>query len=139
MITTIEDFFKKYAEAAWKKDPGSMIDLYSTEAIIFDMWEKGVERDHESWAGSINDWLGSLGDERVKVDFDKVAISSSENVAFASALVSYQALDSDNKVIRGMTNRMTVCFKKIGGNWKVTHQHTSAPIGSHDLKAILNI
>lgn len=73
----------------------------------------------------------------MNVAFDMVDIQEEENIAFGTALISYQAIAMDNTVSRGMKNRITVCFVKKNGVWKVRHQHTSAPINS-ELGAILN-
>ncbi len=37
----IEDFFKIYQNAAWRKDAIAMINLYDEQAVIFDMWDQG--------------------------------------------------------------------------------------------------
>jgi ketosteroid isomerase-like protein len=135
----IEDFFKIYQDAAWNKNPEAMINLYNKDALIFDMWDQGYISNTKEWNNSINDWLGSLGEEKVKVEFEMIKIHHSGNVGFATALIMYQAISSEGAVLRSMKNRITLGFSKIGDKWKVTHQHTSAPISSDDLSAILDI
>jgi ketosteroid isomerase-like protein len=135
----IEDFFKIYQNAAWNKNPEAMINLYNKDALIFDMWDQGYISNTTEWNKSINDWLGSLGEEKVKVEFELINIQQSGNVGFACALIIFQALSADGTVLRGMKNRITLGFSKKEEGWKVTHQHTSAPISSDDLTAILDI
>jgi ketosteroid isomerase-like protein len=72
------------------------------------------------------------------VIFEMIQIHQGDKVSFATAIVGYQAISVDNKVIRSMKNRITVGFTKTDAGWKVVHQHTSAPIDS-DLKAILDL
>ncbi|MTI41546.1 YybH family protein [Fulvivirga lutimaris] len=138
-IKKIEDFFKIYKESAWNKDSVSMISLYDQHAVIFDMWDKGSISNEKEWAGLIEDWLGSLGDERVNVDFEILKIQESGAVGFATALISFQAISKKGKVLRSMKNRITVGFSKYENQWKVIHQHTSAPVSSEDLSAILDL
>ena len=135
----IEDFFKIYQNAALNKDTTSMINLYDNHAVIFDMWDQGCLTNPEEWHKIIFDWLNSLGEEKVKVEFEMINIHQSGNVGFASALISFQALSSDDAVLRSMKNRITLGFSKFEDGWKVIHQHTSAPIGSNGLTAILDI
>ena len=133
------DFFAIYKKAAWEKDVDSMISLYHDEVVVFDMWGgKGFSPGIKEWSETITDWLTSLKDERVRVSFDMIDIQESHEVAFASALIRYQALAPDNTVLRGMRNRITLGFIRSNGSWKVKHQHTSAPVGA-DLKATLTI
>lgn len=135
----IKDFFKIYKDAAWSKDTTAMINLYDEQAVIFDMWDKGYCISSSEWRKIIEDWLGSLGEEKVKVEFDMIKISQSDIVGFASALVQYQAISSEGAVLRSMRNRISLGFSKAGNAWKVVHQHTSAPISSNGLTAILDI
>lgn len=136
---TIEDFFKIYQDSAWRKDTKAMINLYDEEAIIFDMWDQGYLFNPTEWTKVIEDWLGSLGDEKVKVEFEMIKIHQSGNVGFASALIKFQAFSNEGVILRSMRNRITLGFSKFKGSWKVTHQHTSAPISSNGLTAILDI
>lgn len=135
----IKEFFEIYKNAAWEKDSTAMINLYDGDAIIFDMWNQGYIADAFTWADGIRNWLGSLGDEKVRVEFEMVTIHHSGNTGFASALIQFQALSADGTVLRSMKNRISLGFSKNNEEWKVIHQHTSAPISSDGLNAILDI
>jgi len=135
----IEDFFKQYQDAVWRKDKTAMINLYDEQAVVFDMWEKGYNADPSEWAKSIENWFNSLGEEKVNVEFERVNIHQSSDVGFASALIRFQAISPEGVVLRSMKNRITLGFAKLGNDWKVVHQQTSAPIRSNDLTAIFDI
>lgn len=135
----IKDFFNSYQEAAWHKDTSAMINLYDEHAVIFDMWDQGYCVSSSEWNKAIEDWFSSLGPERVKVEFDMIKISESGSLGFATALIKYSAISSEGAVLRSMKNRITLGFSKMGDTWKVIHQHTSAPISSNGLTAILDI
>jgi ketosteroid isomerase-like protein len=135
----IKDFFKIYQDAAWHKDTTAMINLYDEQVVIFDMWDKGYCLSSSEWIKIIEEWLGSLGEEKVKVEFDMIKINQSEAVGFATALIQYKAISAEGAVLRSMKNRITLGFSKMGDTWKVKHQHTSAPISSNGLIAILDI
>ncbi len=135
----IEDFFKMYQNAAWLKDATAMINLYDEHAVIFDMWDEGYISNPSKWTTVIIDWLGSLGEENVKVEFEMVKVFQSGTVGFASALILFQAISTEGAVVRSMKNRITLGFSKFEDGWKVIHQHTSAPISSSGLTAILDI
>lgn len=135
----IKDFFSIYQSSAWHKDTKAMINLYDQHAVIFDMWDQGCHSKPLEWTKIITDWLGSLGEEKVKVEFEMVKIHQSGNVGFASALIQFQAISSEGTILRSMKNRITLGFSKFENGWKVIHQHTSAPINSNGLTAILDI
>ena len=116
-----------------------MINLYDEHALIFDMWDQGYISNPSEWSKIITDWLGSLGEEKVKVEFERVKIHQSGDVGFASALIQFQAISSEGAVLRSMKNRISLGFSKFEDGWKVIHQHTSAPISSDGLTALLDI
>ncbi|HYF67425.1 MAG TPA: nuclear transport factor 2 family protein [Ohtaekwangia sp.] len=136
-MESIQDFFTIYKASAWEKDIQRMVGLYDDNVVIFDIWEQGYQTGLTAWSIAVKDWLSSLGDERVNVIFEMVEIHENENVAFGSALITFQAISIDDAIIRNMKNRITLGFIKNDAVWKVVHQHTSAPINS-DLKAILD-
>ena len=133
----LQDYFTIYEQAAWDKDIESMIRLYGDNVVIYDMWTNGYQTGLTAWSMVIKDWLGSLGEEKVKVIFEMIEIHESGDIGFGSALITYQAISANNTILRSMKNRITVGFRKEKDVWKVIHQHTSAPINS-GLAAILN-
>ena len=135
----IKDFFTIYQTAARNKDTKAMINMYHEQAMIFDMWELGYQSDAAAWAKMIENWLGSLGDEKVKVEFEMINIHQSGDTGFASALIGFQAISMEGTVVRSMKNRITLGFVKREEGWKVVHQHTSAPIRFIGLTAVLDI
>jgi ketosteroid isomerase-like protein len=133
----LQDFFTIYKQSAWNKDTESMIALYHDNVVIFDMWNQGYQTGLTEWSNVIKGWLGSLGDEKVNVIFEMIEIHEGNDVGFGSALITYQAISTSNTILRSMKNRVTLGFIKQGDEWKVIHQHTSAPINSN-LEGILN-
>lgn len=135
----IEDYFEIYKSAVWEKNAKTLLHLYDENTVSFDMWDKGFHKNLQEWSPEIEDWLGSLKNEKVKVGFEMIKYQKSETLSFSSGLITFQAISNEGKVIRSMKNRITLCFSKIQNKWKVVHQHISAPVKSDDLTAILDI
>ena len=114
-----------------------MIGLYDDNVVIFDMWDRGYQTGLAEWSAEIKNWLGSLGEEKVKVSFEMTKVQEAGDSAFASALVSFEAIAVDDTVLRSMKNRITLGLVRKNDRWKVVHQHTSAPVNG-ELKAILD-
>tara|TARA_R110002051_G_scaffold188312_1_gene257748 strand:- start:2146 stop:2562 length:417 start_codon:yes stop_codon:yes gene_type:complete len=135
----IEDFFEDYKNAVWQKDATMLLKLYANEVISFDMWDIGYYKTLNEWTPEIENWLSSLGEEKVKVDFEMIKVFKSDINGFASGLVEFQAINIQGAVLRKMKNRITVGFSKFKDGWKVVHQHVSAPVTSENLTAILDL
>ncbi|TLF42573.1 YybH family protein [Maribacter aurantiacus] len=138
-MTETKNFFTTYKDAVWKKDAKALINLYSPEMVAFDMWDQGFYGSLKEWIPEMEHWLGSLGEERVQVDFDRIRLHESDALGFVSGYISFKAIAPDGRVLREMTNRISVGFTKENGDWKVVHQHISAPVRSSDLTAVLEL
>jgi ketosteroid isomerase-like protein len=105
---------------------------------VFDMWGAWSHDGIDTWREMAEGWFGSLGDERVRVEFDDVQTTVGEDVAVLSAFVTFAGLSADGNELRSMNNRLTWGLRKTAGTWKVVHEHTSAPVematGKVDLK-----
>ena len=54
-----------------------------------------------------------------------------------TAIVSYAAVAPNGTESHSMQNRITWTLRTVGHNLRIVHEHTSAPIGFEDMKAIL--
>jgi len=68
----------------------------------------------------------SWSDKPVAFDFHDVRITAGKDVAFATALGRCAGVDANSKR-EELEFRLTICFRKIGGRWRVMHEHHSLP------------
>ena len=71
------------------------------------------------------------------VGFDDVQLAGSQELASVSAVVTYAGLSAQDEPLRSMNNRLSWVLKTSGHVLRVVHEHSSAPIGFDDMKAIL--
>lgn len=127
---------RDYSRAVWERDVSGFLALYCPNARVFDTWGAWSYEGQEARRKVIEQWFGSLGDERVAVTFDRVQATVTSGVALFSARVVYAAISSAGGELRSMQNRLTWVCEPVGGTWKIIHEHTSVPIGP-DLKGLL--
>ena len=73
LITQVLDAYKT---AVYAKDVDAFVALYDRDVRIFDMWGRWSYDGAEAWRKMVTDWFGSLGTERVGVEFADVQITS---------------------------------------------------------------
>jgi hypothetical protein len=73
----------------------------------------------------------------VKVTFDAVKTSEGRDSAVVSAVATYANISAQGEELRSMQNRLTWALRVSGHVLRIVHEHTSAPIGFEDQKAIL--
>ena len=134
----IEQMLESYKAAVDHKDVGAFVALYDDDVQVFDMWGRWSYDGAEAWRGMATEWFGSLGGERVAVEFDDVRIVVGEVVAAAHALVTFKGLSADGEELRSMHNRLTWTLQRSdSGTWEVVHEHTSAPVDFETGKVML--
>jgi uncharacterized protein (TIGR02246 family) len=126
-----------YKAAVRGKDVDAFMRLYDQKVRVFDMWGVWSYEGAAAWRKMIETWFGSLGSESVKVSMDDVQATAGQELAMVSAIVTYASVSAKGEELRAMQNRLTWVLKPEGGAWKIVHEHTSAPVGFDDAKAVL--
>jgi ketosteroid isomerase-like protein len=126
-----------YKSAVLAKNVETLMHVYDPEVRVFDAWGKWSYEGADAWRVAVEGWLSSLGDETVRVVFDDVKIVSGQGFASASAIVTYASISAQGQELRAMQNRISWVLEMSGHVLRVIHEHTSAPIGFEDSKAIL--
>ena len=125
---TIESVLEEYAAAVGAKDVDRFVALYAGDVRVFDMWGRWSYHGADAWRAVAADWFGSLGSERVAVEFDDIQTVVGDEVAVAHGFVTFRGLAADGAELRAMSNRFTWALRKtVDGEWKVVHEHSSAP------------
>lgn len=126
-----------YETAVFNKDVDSLIRIYDPEVRVFDAWGVWAYEGADAWRRAVEGWFTSLGAERVKVTFDEVKSLQGKDVSAVHAIVTYASLSAQGVQLRAMQNRITWVLRTVGHVPRVIHEHTSAPLGFEDMKAIL--
>ncbi|MBS1911229.1 MAG: nuclear transport factor 2 family protein [Bacteroidetes bacterium] len=135
--TAIAQVLEAYRSAVHAKDVAALMRLYDPDVRVFDMWGVWSYEGAEAWQSAVEGWFTSLGMERVKVIFDDVRTIPGDECAAVSAIVTYAGISAEGEELRAMQNRLSWVFRTSGGIPRIVHEHTSAPVGFDDMKAIL--
>ena len=127
-----------YKSAVYAKDVEAFMRMYDPKIRIFDTWGVWSYEGAASWQMAVEAWFTSLGAEKVSVSFDEVQTSGSPDFAVVSAIVTYAGLSAEGEPLRAMQNRLSWALKTSGHVLRIIHEHTSAPVGFEDMKAILH-
>ncbi len=117
-----------YREAVYNKDVDAFVAIYDDDLRVFDLWENWSRHGIDAWRNMAEKWFGSLGTERVIVQADEIHATVSGDLGFGHAFLKFTAVSADGQELRSLDNRISVGMKKIGGSWKIVHEHTSTPI-----------
>ncbi|CAN5541067.1 hypothetical protein BH10BDE1_BH10BDE1_18840 [soil metagenome] len=127
-----------YKKSVFEKNVEDFVSIYAPNLMVYDAWDKWSIEGLPAWREMATEWLGSLGDERVVVDFDNLRETTQDRMAFATAIVRYTAVDASGAKLRSLENRHTWVFERTKAGWQIVHQHSSAPASGETMKISLS-
>ena len=133
----VEALQRRYMAAVSARNADALVQLYEPKARVFDAWGIWEYNGADSWRIALEGWLSSQPDERLQVRFDQCSVLGSSELVTMTAIVTYAQIAADGTESRSMQNRITWIARTAGYNLRIVHEHTSAPIGFEDMKAIL--
>jgi ketosteroid isomerase-like protein len=126
-----------YQSAVLAKNVETFMHLYDPDVRVFDTWGVWSYEGAAAWRVAVEGWFSSLRDERVRVTFQDVKIVGEQGFASMSAVATYAGVSADGRALKAMQNRISWVLQASGHVLRIIHEHTSAPVGFEDTKAIL--
>jgi ketosteroid isomerase-like protein len=126
------------ADATRAKDVEGVLDKYASDVVAFDVIAPLQNDGPAALRKRLIAWLASFKSV-LEYDFAELSLAVAGDVAFDHHLTKVHGVNQSGQTI-DMWFRETVCYRRIGGKWKITHQHSSVPIdletgkGRMDLK-----
>lgn len=133
----ITRILESYKSAVLAADINAFMRLYDPGVRVFDTWGAWSYEGAQAWQRAVEGWFTSLRTEKVRVTFDEVQTVAEPDFAIVSAIVTYSGISSQGEALRAMQNRISWGLKRSGHVLRIVHEHTSAPVGFEDSKAIL--
>jgi ketosteroid isomerase-like protein len=119
------------------KDIEALMSNHAPDVLTFDalnplqyIGSDKVKERAEQW---LSWYQGPIGYE-----IRDLSITAGEEVAFCHYLYRVSGTMTNGRVVN-MWVRSTVCYRKIDGEWMVTHEHTSVPFDAESGKASLDL
>jgi uncharacterized protein (TIGR02246 family) len=128
---------ERYKASVAARDVEALMRLYDPSARVFDAWGVWSYQGVPAWQVAVEGWFASHPTDRFTVTFSDVHSLSTPAFASVSAIVTYAVVSPQGEQINSMQNRLTWVLKTSGHVPRIIHEHTSAPIGFEDQKAIL--
>ncbi len=135
---SLTKILEAYKAAVYARDVAAFMRLYDPKVRVFDTWGIWSYEGAASWQTAVEGWLSSLGSERVKASFEEVQSLGTDDFTVVSTIVTYTGVSAQGEPLRAMQNRLTWVLRKSGHVLRIVHEHTSAPLGFDDHKAILS-
>jgi ketosteroid isomerase-like protein len=135
---TILQVLDSYKTAVFAKDLDAFVALYDQDVRVFDMWGRWSYDGIAAWREMAAGWFGSLGSERVIVEFKDPHTVVAQDLAVVHVFVTFKAVNADGAYLRSLDSRLTATLRQRGDAWMIVHEHSSSPIDFETTKAMFN-
>jgi len=136
--TEIRKIIEKWVESVRTKDTSGLTAHVAPDVISFDLINPLQYSGSAALKKRAHEWLSSfLGP--ISYQVQNLSITTGDDLAFCHSLNHVNGTNRKGMQV-DMFWRATVCFRKLEGNWLVTHEHSSVPfdmntgVASLDLK-----
>ncbi len=123
--TVIREDLEDWASAVRAKDLERIVAHYAPDIVAYDAIAKlqfnGLPAYREHWENCMTMCAGPM-----LFELHELQVAASGDVAFAHALNRCGGTGPDGTEMSGWM-RMTACYRKRNGAWRVVHEHFSAP------------
>ncbi|HEV7588388.1 MAG TPA: SgcJ/EcaC family oxidoreductase [Longimicrobium sp.] len=126
------------ARAIRAKDVAAVLSVYAPDVVSFDLVDPLRHVGRESIRTRLEAWLSQFREGPIGYELRDLQLTVGDDVAFCHSLSHVDATTTDGRRIE-MWWRATSCFRRIGGRWRVTHEHSSVPFDMESLKASLDL
>lgn len=121
----IRSLIENWASAVRARDVDGILANHSSEMLLFDVpapaASKGIEAYRKSW-----DPFFSWSVDPVVFDLSAMEVTPGSDVAYATALLRCAGMEQSGEKSEPEV-RLTIGLRKIGGEWRVMHEHHSVP------------
>jgi ketosteroid isomerase-like protein len=125
------------ARAVQAKDINGLMSNYAPDVLSFDAVDRLQNSGSDGSRKRAREWFsayqGPIGSE-----MRELSIAMGDDVAFCHGLNRIRGTTTNGTQV-DMWLRATVCLRKIGGKWLITHEHTSAPFDAASGRALSDL
>lgn len=133
----IRSLIDNWKEALRRKDEDAIMSFYAPDVRLFDiippLEHKGEGAYRKLWEMCFPSFEGPIECETRDLN-----ITAGDDMAFSHGLYRFSGTMTDGKKM-DMWARGTVCYRKIDGKWRITHDHHSVPVDMSNNQAMFDL
>ena len=118
--TEVKTLIEAWADAVRRHDYAGVLANHDQDIVMFDVpppfQSRGLDAYRKTW-----DLFFGCQRSSYAFDIEDIAITASDVVAFAVAVMRCGPPDDTFQF------RLTIGLRKVGGDWRITHEHHSVP------------
>ena len=123
--TEIRTLMDNWTRAVRAKDAKAVVSHFAADIVTFDLAPPLQHSGANAIEKSLEEWFPTF-DGPVGYEVRDLSIAAGDDTAFSHSLNRISGKRTGGEET-DVWVRATVCYRKIGGKWKVVHEHSSVP------------
>jgi len=137
--SAIAQLYEGWLDAVRRQDLDAVLSFYTDDVLAFDailaLQFRGREAYGKHWQACME--FCPMGDKEPVFEMHELVVQSEGDIAFAHALMRCGHKEGEH--VEASWMRMTAGLKRRGGEWKIAHEHFSAPFEMPSAKAMFHL
>ncbi|MET0621794.1 MAG: nuclear transport factor 2 family protein [Pyrinomonadaceae bacterium] len=133
----IREIIEERVKAIRAKDVDTLMSAHAPDVVMFDALDPLRYVGSEAVRERAGQWL-SWYEGPVGYEVRDLSVTAGDEAAFCHYLYHVTGTMTNGREV-DMWVRSTVCFRKVGGEWAVAHEHTSVPFDAESGKASVTL
>lgn len=133
----IRQLVDSWVSSVCAKDINGLMSHYAPDSLTFGIMpplqHRGTDAYRELWEQCFPSFQDAIA-----YDIRDLSITIGDDVAFSHSLNRMTGTTIKGEKIDNWM-RVTVCYRKLDGNWKVLHEHVSVPIDVETNQALFDL
>jgi uncharacterized protein (TIGR02246 family) len=125
------------AKAIRARNGGGSVSRYAPDVLLFDVVNPLRYVGSDAVRKRLSEWFATFQGP-IGYELRDLSITAGEDVAFSHSLNRVSATTTGGEKL-DMWWRATVCYRKLHGEWMVTHAHASVPFDGKSGQASLDL
>jgi ketosteroid isomerase-like protein len=122
-IAAVRRVFDRWIKSVQTRNLEGITDAHSSDVVMFDVPTPPQFRGLDEYRNTWSSFFKWFGDEGV-FEPSELSISAGEDVAFSHCLIRCEGSQGGGSYL---PVRLTIGYRKIGGQWTIVHEHHSVP------------
>lgn len=131
----IRELTQQWLKAVHACDVDAALAHYAPDVVVYDLFGATKVEGTASYRKNYEMWFQCCAQAAKSYEIKELEIVAGEDVAFCHALNCMTGPNPEGKVEETWV-RVTVCYRKQGGEWKIVHEHVSAPLDMESQKGV---
>ena len=131
----IREMIQEWLKAVHACDVDAAMAHYAEEVVAYDLFGETKVTGKSAYRKNYERWFQCCAEATKSYEIKELEVSAGEDLAFCRALNCMTGPNPEGKV-EDTWVRVTVCYRKLGGAWKIVHEHVSAPLEMETQKGV---